>query len=141
MIGGDFVIIRNDNSYVQNEMFPNSNFLGADNVTVIDDNSELADKFIRLFPYGKIVTDDNGNVVDVIDNTPDPAPVPDPAPTDHERLEALENIFSEMGALSLLGGIKMSKFYTFQVKLGKISIDDVPLRWREQVRKELEEDR
>lgn len=52
-------------------MFPNSNFLGADNVTVIDDNSELADKFIRLFPYGKIVTDDNGNVVDVVDNTPE----------------------------------------------------------------------
>lgn len=52
-------------------MFPNSNFLGTDNVTVIDDNSELADKFIRLFPYGKIVTDDNGNVVDVIDNTPE----------------------------------------------------------------------
>ena len=64
--------------------------------------------------------------------------VPDPAPTDHERLEALETMFSEMGALSLLGGIKMSKFYTFQVKLGKISIDDVPLRWREQVRKEFE---
>lgn len=52
-------------------MFPNSNFLGADNVTVIDDNSELADKFIRFFPYGKIVTDDNGNVVDVVDNTPE----------------------------------------------------------------------
>lgn len=71
MIGVIFLIIRNDNSYVQNEMFPNSNFLGADNVTVIDDNSELADKFIRFFPYGKIVTDDNENVVDVVDNTPE----------------------------------------------------------------------
>ena len=65
------MIIRNDNSYVRNEMFPNSNFLGANNVTVIDDNSELADKFIRFFPYGKIVTDDSGNVVDVVDNTPE----------------------------------------------------------------------
>ena len=32
----------------------------------------------------------------------------------------------------------MVRFYVLQVKLGKISIDDVPERWREQVRKELE---
>lgn len=32
----------------------------------------------------------------------------------------------------------MVKFYVLQVKLGKISIDDVPERWREQVRNELE---
>lgn len=62
-------------------------------------------------------------------------------PTDHERLEALESLFSEIGSLSLLSGIKMSQFYELQVKLGKIGIDNVPLRWREQVRKALEEDR
>ena len=92
MIGVIFLIIRNDNSYVQNEMFPNSNFLGADNVTVIDDNSELADKFIRLFPYGKIVTDDNGNVVDVVDNTPAPAPVPPTPPTNAELAAAIAEL-------------------------------------------------
>lgn len=32
----------------------------------------------------------------------------------------------------------MVRFYVLQVKLGKISADDVPERWREQVRKELE---
>ena len=32
----------------------------------------------------------------------------------------------------------MVRFYVLQVKLGKISIDDVPLRWREQVKNELE---
>lgn len=32
----------------------------------------------------------------------------------------------------------MVRFFVLQVKLGKISIDDVPERWREQVRKELE---
>lgn len=62
-------------------------------------------------------------------------------PTDRERLEALESLFSEIGSLSLLSGIKMSQFYELQVKLGKIGIDNVPLRWREQVRKKLEEDR
>lgn len=33
----------------------------------------------------------------------------------------------------------MVRFFVLQVKLGKISIDDVPERWRELVRKELEE--
>ena len=33
----------------------------------------------------------------------------------------------------------MVRFYVLQVKLGKIVIDDVPERWREQVAKELEE--
>ena len=32
----------------------------------------------------------------------------------------------------------MVRFYVLQVKLGKISADDVPERWREKVRKELE---
>lgn len=83
-------------------MFPNSNFLGADNVTVIDDNSELADKFIRFFPYGKIVTDDNGNVVDVVDNTPDPVPVPINITTE-QRLSAMENAVEEI--INILMGV------------------------------------
>lgn len=32
----------------------------------------------------------------------------------------------------------MVRFYVLQIKLGKIIIDDVPERWREQVEKELE---
>lgn len=32
----------------------------------------------------------------------------------------------------------MVRFFVLQIKLGKIAIDDVPERWREQVRKELE---
>lgn len=62
-------------------------------------------------------------------------------PTDHERLETLETIFSEIGSLSLISGIKLTQFYKLQIKIGKINIEDVPFRWREQVRKELEENR
>lgn len=32
----------------------------------------------------------------------------------------------------------MVRFFVLQVRLGKICIDDVPEKWREQVRKELE---
>ncbi len=31
----------------------------------------------------------------------------------------------------------MVKIYVYQIKTGKMTIDDVPERWREQVRKEL----
>ena len=32
----------------------------------------------------------------------------------------------------------MVKFYVLQIRMGKIRIEDVPERWREQVKKELE---
>lgn len=32
----------------------------------------------------------------------------------------------------------MVRFFVLQIKLGKIVIDDVPERWRKQVKKELE---
>lgn len=32
----------------------------------------------------------------------------------------------------------MVKFYIIQIKLGKIALNDVPARWRENVKKELE---
>ena len=99
----------------------------------------MAKKIIAMYPNFEFAFDDNGNISDVVET--EPASIPPAPPTDHERLEALESLFSEIGSLSLLSGIKMSKFYELQVKLGKISIDNVPIRWREQVRKELEEDR
>ena len=32
------------------------------------------------------------------------------------------------------------KFYVLQIKMKKMTIDDVPLKWREQVREELEKE-
>ena len=32
------------------------------------------------------------------------------------------------------------KFYVLQIKIKKMAIDDVPAKWREQVRKELEKE-
>ena len=132
------VVFRNK-QFVKCEEFPDTDFTG-DADWVLDDNdekdAELEAKIISLYPNFDFVFDDDGKISDVIET--EPAPIPPAPPTDHERLEALESMFSEIGALSLLGGIKMSQFYRLQIKLGKINIDDVPLRWREQVRKELE---
>lgn len=133
------MIIFKNKTFLKMDLYPNTDWLGnAD--WVLDDNdekdAELEAKIIGLYPNFDFVFDDDGKISDVIET--EPAPVPPAPPTDHERLEALESMFSEIGALSLLGGIKMSQFYRLQIKTGKINIDDVPLRWREQVRKELE---
>lgn len=34
----------------------------------------------------------------------------------------------------------MVKFYVLQIKMGKMTLDEVPERYREEVRKELEKD-
>lgn len=128
------MILYKDKSFMTNSAHLNDDWIGnAD--WVIPDGSELAEKIIWLYPNFDFVLGDDGKPVDVTETEPEPAPPP--APTDHERLEILESMFSEIGALSLLSGIKMSNFYVLQVKLGRISIDNVPLRWREAVRKEL----
>lgn len=136
------MVVFKNKQFVKCEEFPDTDFTGnAD--WVLDDNderdAEFEAKIISLYPNFEFVFDDDGNISDVIET--EPTPIPSAPPTDHERLETLESLFSEIGSLSLLSGIKMSKFYELQIRLGKISIDNVPLRWREQVRKELEEDR
>lgn len=128
------MILYKDKSFMTNSAHLNDDWLG-DADYVIPDDSELAEKIIRLYPNFDFILDDDGKISDVIET--EPAPVPPAPPTDHERLEILESMFSEIGALSLLSGIKMSNFYILQVKLGRISVNDVPLRWREAVRKEL----
>lgn len=132
------VVFRNK-QFVKCEEFPDTDWIGNSD-WVLDDNderdAELEAKIISLYPNFEFVLDNDGNISDVVET--EPASIPPAPPTDHERLEALESLFSEIGSLSLLSGIKMSKFYELQVKLGKISIDNVPLRWREQVRKEFE---
>lgn len=34
----------------------------------------------------------------------------------------------------------MVKFYLLQIKMGKITLDDVPTRWRDKVKTEMEEE-
>lgn len=86
------MVLYNDGSYSINPNFPDTDFLG-DADYVVPDGSVLAEKIFAMFPNFVIVTDDNGNITDV--SATEPAPIPVPAPTDHERLEALEQAFME----------------------------------------------
>lgn len=86
------MIIYKNKFFVKSEKYPDTDFAGnAD--WVIPDDSELAEKIISLYPNFEFVFDDDGNPVDVAEIEPEPAP--EPVPTDHERLEAMEQAFME----------------------------------------------
>ena len=66
-------------------------------------------------PYFELVFGDDGNIVDIEETERPPAP-PEP-PTNAELAAA--------------------KIFVYQIKIGKMTIDDVPEHWKEQVKKKL----
>lgn len=88
------MIVYKNKRYIKCELFPNSDWIGdADWVLNDETDVELENKIIGLYPNFEFVLDGTGNIADVVEIEPTPAP--DPAPTDHERLEALEQAFME----------------------------------------------
>ena len=78
------MVIYKNKSYVTNSKYPDSDFMGnAD--WVIPDDSELAEKIIRLYPNFEFVFDDNGQPVDVTETESEPVP---PAPPTNAELAA-----------------------------------------------------
>lgn len=47
---------------------PNSNFMNDNSFIVINDNSEIANKIIKFSPYFKIIENENGEIIDVIED-------------------------------------------------------------------------
>ncbi|MED3551032.1 hypothetical protein [Cytobacillus praedii] len=67
------IVYKDTKAFVQVVHKPNKNFADdnkKDNVFVVDDESELANKIVSLFPNFDFVVDDSGNLVDVISNVP-----------------------------------------------------------------------
>ena len=62
------MIIYKNKFFVKSEKYPDTDFVGnAD--WVISDDSELADKIIRLYPNFEFVFDDDGNISDVVETS------------------------------------------------------------------------
>ena len=62
------MILYNDKRFITNSEHPNDDWFG-DADYVIPDDSELARKIIALYPNFEIVTDDNGDIVDVVETS------------------------------------------------------------------------
>ena len=95
------MVLYNDGNFVTNSSFPDTDFMG-DADFVIPDDTEIAEKVRRLYPYAKIVTDDSGGIVDVVEIEHD---VTEKLPeiTLEQRVTATENAVEELISM-IMGG-------------------------------------
>ena len=83
------MILYTDKRFITNSEHPNDDWTGhAD--WVIPDDSELAEKIIRLYPNFEFVFDDDGDPVDVTET--EPAPAPPVPPTNAELAAAIAEL-------------------------------------------------
>ena len=83
------MIVYQDKRFATRSDAPDTDFMG-DADFVVPDDSELAEKIIRLYPNFEFVFDDNGRPVDVIET--EPAPVPPLPPTNEELAAAIAEL-------------------------------------------------
>ena len=86
------MILYKDKRFVTRSDAPDTDFMG-DADFVVPDNSELAEKIIRLYPNFEFVFGDNGQPVDVTETEPEPKP---PEITTEQRMTAMENAMEEI---------------------------------------------
>ena len=85
------MVLYNDGNFVTNSAYPDTDFMGDADFVVADD-SDLAQKIIRLYPNFDFVFDDDGNIADVTATEPVPAEeVPEP-PTNAELAAAIAEL-------------------------------------------------
>ena len=86
------MIVYKDKHFITNSDHPEDDWIGnAD--WVIPDDSELAEKIIRLYPNFEFVFGGNGQPVDVAETEPEPKP---PEITTEQRMTAMENAMEEI---------------------------------------------
>lgn len=93
------MIIYKNKFFVKSEKYPDTDWIG-DADWVIPDDSDLADKIIRLYPNFEFVFDDDGKPVDVTETEPEPVP---PVISLEQRVSAMEDATAEIIEM-LMGG-------------------------------------
>ena len=85
------MVLYNDGNFITNSAYPDTDFMGDADFVVADD-SDLAQKIIRLYPNFDFVFDDDRNIADVTATEPLPAEeVPEP-PTNAELAAAIAEL-------------------------------------------------
>ncbi len=81
------IIHKDSKSYETRSSKPNSNFGDYENVFVVPDGSELANKIIQNAPYFDFVLDPNGELTDI---TPTERPTLQEEPKEPTELEVIQ---------------------------------------------------
>ena len=93
------MIVYKNKQFTQIGLYPDTDWIGnAD--WVIPDDSELAEKIIRLYPNFEFVFDDDGNIADVTATEPAEKL---PEITLEQRVTATENAVEELISM-IMGG-------------------------------------
>ena len=93
------MILYKDKRFVTRSDAPDTDFMG-DADFVVPDDSELAEKIIRLYPNFEFVFDDDGNIADVTATEPAEKL---PEITLEQRVTATENAVEELISM-IMGG-------------------------------------
>ena len=97
------MIVYKGKRFISNSEYPDTDWVG-DADYILNDNDEkdksLERKIIGLYPNFKIVTDDNGDIVDVTETEPEPSP---PVISLEQRVSAMEDATAEIIEM-LMGG-------------------------------------
>ena len=87
------MIIYKNKRFVKCDLFPNSDWIGdADWVLNDEIDVELENKIIDLYPNFDFVLNGTGNIVDLVEIEPAPAPVPPAPPTNAELAAAIAEL-------------------------------------------------
>ena len=87
------MIIYKNKRYIKCDLFPNSDWIGdADWILNDEIDAELENKIIDLYPNFDFVLNGTGNIVDVVEIEPAPAPVPPAPPTNAELAAAIAEL-------------------------------------------------
>lgn len=100
------MIVYKDNKGFQTRSDkPNENWTGED-VFVVDDNSELAQRIIKSYPYYDFI-EDGGVLVDIVELDRPPEESSSPEETQTKRVESLEQSIAEltMAITIMMGGM------------------------------------
>ncbi len=81
------MIIFEDKGFQTHSLYPNTDWTDNANY-VVDDNSELAKKIIQLYPNYDFVTDEQGNLIDVVQVECEKNKEIEQPPTEIEQLRA-----------------------------------------------------
>ena len=85
------MVLYKDKRFVTRSDVPDTDFMG-DADFVVPDDSELAEKIIRLYPNFEFVLDDDGNISDVTVTEPVPVETVPKPPTNEELAAAIAEL-------------------------------------------------
>jgi hypothetical protein len=92
------IVFKNNKGFEQRLDKPNENWTNEPNVFIIDDNSELANKIIKAYPYYNFIENEKGELIDieVLEK-----PVVVPKPTLEQEVEELKQLMADLVSIQL----------------------------------------